>query len=36
MLVNTRFDDSSPGLKDDKYGYLQLKEYMTLGFTYSW
>ena len=36
MLVHTRFDDSSPGLKDDKYGYLQLKEYMTLGFTYSW
>lgn len=36
MLVNTRFDDSSPGLKDEKYGYFQLKEYMTLGFSYSW
>ncbi len=36
MLVHTRFDDSSPGLKDKKHGYWQLKEYMTMGFTYSW
>lgn len=36
MVMNTRFDDSSPVLKDEKYGYFQLKEYMTLGFSYSW
>lgn len=36
MLMHTRFDDSSPWLKDDRHGYWQLKEYMTLGFSYSW
>ncbi len=36
MVMHTRFDDSSPGLKDEKHGYWQLKEYMTLGFSYSW
>lgn len=36
MVMHTRFDDSSPGLKDDKYGYWQIKEFMTLGLTYTW
>ena len=36
MLVHARFDDSSLDLEDDKYGFWQIKEYMTLGLTYSW
>lgn len=36
MLVHTRFDDSSLDLEDDKYGFWQIKEYMTLGLSYSW
>lgn len=36
MVMHSRFDDSSSKLKDDRHGYWQLKEYMTLGFSYSW
>lgn len=35
IYVYPRFDDQSHKLKDDKYGYFQLKEYTSLGFTYS-
>ncbi|MDO4160308.1 MAG: DUF3078 domain-containing protein [Prevotellaceae bacterium] len=33
IFIYPRFDDSST--KDDKYGYFQLKEYASLGFSYS-
>lgn len=36
LSVHARFDDSAPGLYDDEYGYWQIKEFMTLGVTYSW
>lgn len=36
MLVHTRFDDSSPSMKDASHGYWQYKEYMTMGLSYSW
>ena len=36
LSVHARFDDSAPGLYDDEYGYWQIKEFMTLGITYSW
>ena len=36
LSVHARFDDSAPGLYDDEYGYCQIKEFMTLGVTYSW
>lgn len=36
LMFHTRFDDSAPGLYDDEYGYWQIKEFMTLGVTYSW
>lgn len=36
LFLHSRFDDSAPGLYCEDYGYWQLKEYMTLGLTYSW
>ena len=36
LSLHARFDDSAPGLYDDEYGYWQIKEFMTLGVTYSW
>ncbi len=36
MVMHARFDDSSRDLKDEKYGFWQVKEYMTLGLTYTW
>lgn len=36
MVMHARFDDSSLDLEDDKYGFWQIKEYMTLGLSYSW
>ena len=36
LSLYARFDDSSRHLKDEDYGYWQVKEYMTLGVTYSW
>ena len=36
MLIHTRFDDSSPGIKDSDHGYWQYKEYMTMGLSYTW
>ena len=36
LNLYARFDDSAPRLKDDEFGYWQLKEFMTLGVTYSW
>ena len=36
LSLHARFDDSAPGLYDDEFGYWQLKEFMTLGVTYSW
>ncbi len=36
LFMHGRFDDSSRGLYSDSYGYWQLKEYMSLGLTYSW
>ena len=36
LSLYARFDDSAPGLKDEDYGYWQIKEFMTLGVTYSW
>ena len=36
MLIHTRFDDSSPSMKDCNHGYWQYKEYMTMGLSYSW
>ena len=36
LSLHTRFDDSARGLYDDEYGYWQIKEFMTLGVTYSW
>ena len=36
MVMHARFDDSSIDLKDEKYGFWQIKEYMTLGLTYTW
>lgn len=36
LMFHTRFDDSAPGLYDDEFGYWQIKEFMTLGVTYSW
>lgn len=36
LLLHTRFDDNAPGLYDDKLGFWQLKEYFTLGVSYSW
>jgi len=34
LFFHTRFDDSRP--KDEKFGHLMFKEYLTLGFNYSW
>ncbi|MBO7290285.1 MAG: DUF3078 domain-containing protein [Bacteroidaceae bacterium] len=36
LSLHARFDDSAPGLYDNDYGYWQIKEFMTLGVTYSW
>lgn len=36
LFLHGRFDDSSPGLYSESHGYWQLKEYMSLGVTYSW
>lgn len=36
LFMHGRFDDSSRGLYSESYGYWQLKEYMSLGITYSW
>ena len=36
LSLHARFDDSARGLYDDEYGYWQLKEFMTLGVTYTW
>jgi hypothetical protein len=36
LNLYARFDDSAPRLKDEEFGYWQLKEFMTLGVTYSW
>ena len=36
LSLHARFDDSAPGLYDEEFGYWQLKEFMTLGVTYSW
>lgn len=36
LFLHGRFDDSSPGLYSESHGYWQLKEYMSLGITYSW
>ena len=36
LNLYARFDDSAPRLKDKEFGYWQLKEFMTLGVTYSW
>ena len=36
LSLHARFDDSARGLYDDEYGYWQIKEFMTLGITYSW
>lgn len=36
LNLYARFDDSAPGLYDEEFGYWQLKEFMTLGVTYSW
>lgn len=36
LNLYARFDDSTPGLKDEEFGYWQIKELMTLGITYSW
>ncbi len=35
VYVYPRFDDSSAALKDKGYGYFQLKEYTSFGFTFS-
>ena len=36
LSIHARFDDSARGLYDDEYGYWQIKEFLTLGVTYSW
>lgn len=36
LSLHARFDDSARGLYDDEFGYWQLKEFMTLGVTYTW
>lgn len=36
LFLHGRFDDSARRLYSDSYGYWQLKEYMSLGLTYSW
>lgn len=36
LFLHGRFDDSSPGLYSESHGYWQLKEYMSLGVTYTW
>lgn len=36
LFLHNRFDDSSVGLYSDDYGYWQIKEYMTLGLSYTW
>lgn len=35
IYMYPRFDDSNPGRKIDGYGYFQLKEYTSIGLTYS-
>lgn len=36
LFLHGRFDDSSPGLYSESHGYWQIKEYMSLGVTYTW
>lgn len=36
LLLHTRFDDNARGLYDPNLGFWQLKEYFTLGVSYSW
>lgn len=36
LLLHTRFDDNARGLYDSTLGFWQLKEYFTLGVSYSW
>lgn len=36
LFLHGRFDDSSPGLYSESHGYWQMKEYMSLGVTYTW
>lgn len=36
LMLHARFDDSAPGLRDNNWGYWQLKELFTLGVAYAW
>lgn len=36
MFLNWRYDDSTPKRKDEKLGYSQLREFLTINFRYDW